>query len=70
LIYKASRDGYTAAKFHSLCDNKGPTLNLIKSEHNKIFGGYTSINWGYNTSSYKPDDKAFIFSLTNKTKHL
>ncbi len=31
LIYKASEDGFEAAKFHSKCDNKSNTLIIIKS---------------------------------------
>ena len=45
LIYRGSRDGYKAAVYHSKCDNKGPTFIIIKSEHNKIFGGLTDIEW-------------------------
>jgi hypothetical protein len=42
---------------------------LIKSEFNKVFGGFASISWGNNKNKYYADDKAFIFSLTNKSKH-
>ena len=45
LIYRASEHGYTASSFHECCDNKGPTLIIIKSSGGWIFGGYTSINW-------------------------
>jgi hypothetical protein len=45
LLYKGTRDGFKASKFHELCDNKGSTLTLIKSDQNKIFGGYTSVGW-------------------------
>jgi len=44
LLYRASTDGYTPADFHRCCDNKGPTLMLIKSGE-YIFGGYTSKSW-------------------------
>jgi len=44
LLYRASSDGYTPADFHRCCDNKGPTLVLIKSGE-YIFGGYTSKSW-------------------------
>ncbi len=45
LLYRASRDGWTAANFHSCCDNKGPTVTVVKSG-NYIFGGYTDHQWG------------------------
>ena len=44
LLYRASTDGFTPADFHRCCDNKGPTLVLIKSGE-CIFGGYTSQSW-------------------------
>ncbi len=37
--------GFTADKFHELCDKKGPTLSVIKSKAGNVFGGYTSLNW-------------------------
>jgi len=44
LLYRASTDGYTPANFHRCCDNKGPTLLVIRSGE-YIFGGYTSKSW-------------------------
>ena len=44
LLYRASRNGWTAANFHSCCDSKGPTVTVIKSG-NYIFGGYTEEQW-------------------------
>ena len=31
LLYRMSKDGESYDDFHNLCDNKGPTLTLIKS---------------------------------------
>ena len=45
LIYRASEHEYTAKSFHQYCDNKGPTLVLIKSSEGWIFGGYTTQSW-------------------------
>ena len=39
LLFRASRDGFAVAKFHTRCDNKGPTITIVKSEGN-IFGGF------------------------------
>lgn len=30
LFFRATRDGYTAAKFHELCDGKGPTVTVLR----------------------------------------
>ncbi|CAF0933327.1 unnamed protein product [Rotaria sordida] len=64
LIYKASRDGFDAATFHSYCDNQGPTMTIILSNNNYLFGGYTSIPWT-SDDSYKNDPTAFLFTLIN-----
>ena len=48
LIYRASEHGYTAESFHQYCDDKGPTLVLIKSSEGWIFGGYTTQSWSGN----------------------
>ena len=45
LLYRASEHEYTAESFHKYCDNKGPTLIVIKSSEGWIFGGYTTQSW-------------------------
>ena len=45
LLYRASEHDYTAKSFHECCDDKGPTLIIIKSTGNWIFGGYTTQSW-------------------------
>ena len=45
LLYRASEHGYTAKSFHEYCDDKGPTLIIIKSSEGWIFGGYTTQSW-------------------------
>ena len=44
LLFRASRDGFAAATFHSRCDNKGPTVTIVKSGNN-IFGGFADVSW-------------------------
>ena len=44
LLYQSSTDGKKSEDFHRCCDNKGPTLVVIKSGE-YIFGGYTSESW-------------------------
>ena len=76
LIYRASEHDYTASSFHEYCDDKGPTLVIIKSDNECIFGGYTTQSWkGRDTSIFysfnsllgiiKYDPDAFIFTLKN-----
>ena len=44
LLLRASRDGFAASAFHSKCDNKGPTVTVVRSGAN-IFGGFTEKPW-------------------------
>ncbi len=45
LLYRASEHEYSAESFHECCDDKGPTLIVIKSSGGWIFGGYTTQSW-------------------------
>ena len=45
LLYRASKHEYTGSSFHLYCDDKGPTLIVIKSSEGWIFGGYTTQSW-------------------------
>ena len=74
LIYRASEYGYTPESFHQYCDNKGPTLVVIKSTDGWIFGGYTTQSWSgcicyyitiFCLVDYQADSQAFIFTLKN-----
>ena len=64
LFYRGTRDGMSAQQFHNRCNNKGPTISLIKNEKGYNFGGYAAIDWeSYGDYRYAPD--SFIFTLTN-----
>ena len=45
LLYRSSEHEYSAKSFHKYCDDKGPTLIVIKSSGGWIFGGYTTQSW-------------------------
>ena len=45
LCWRASLHGWAASTFHSLCNNKGPTVSLMRDTKNNVFGGYTSKSW-------------------------
>jgi hypothetical protein len=75
LLYRATRDGFEGASFHSKCDDKAKTITIIKTEDNYVFGGYTDASWWiYSTNDYKTDAAAYIYSLrrngvSNLSKH-
>jgi hypothetical protein len=51
---------------------KQDVLIVVESEAGKKFGGFTSLQMSEdiaNNNSAKKDPKAFVFSLSNKTKH-
>lgn len=45
LIYRATRDGFSAKDFHFNCDGIHHTLTIIQTTKDKIFGGYTTEKW-------------------------
>ena len=70
LMYRGSRDGFNSSIFHGFCDKKGANLVVIKSEKNRIFGGFTSKSWkSREKPEFHKDAKSFIFSLNGKTRH-
>ena len=66
LLYSKSRDGDQISKFHELCDNKGPTLTVFKTEDGNIGGIYTPLDWDMGIG-WKNDWDSFMFNL-NKCK--
>jgi len=68
LLYRLSRDGDQFSTFHSLCDNKGPTLTLFETIEGTKGGLYTPLSWE-NNSIYKKDMETFIFNLNKNQKY-
>ena len=66
LIYRASVDGFRSSDFHSKCDEKGPTICVIQTRDDYMFGGYTAVSWKKysipHIYSHK-DDTAFLFAI-------
>jgi len=69
-IFNTKENGYNSKDFHKYCDDKEPTLILIKTTKDKIFGGFTPLNWK-NNKYQKVDDsnQTFIFSLNAIKKY-
>ena len=64
LIFRMSENGSKSSDFHKYCDNKGSTLIIIKTAKNKIFGGFTPLNWKDNGNAINDEsNQTFIFSL-------
>ena len=71
LLYRASRDGFSANEFHKRCDEKKNTITLVKAEWEGVdpctIGGYLDQPWTSN-NLYINSSKSFIFSTTAKLK--
>ena len=64
LLYRSSDHNFSTEKFHKLCDIQGPTITIIQSSHNTIFGGYTSVSWQSDKLyNYVADHEAFLFVI-------
>eukprot|EP00347_Sterkiella_histriomuscorum_P001574 403371507 len=72
LLFKGTTDGFSASKFHELCDSKWPTVSFILSENGQVFGGYTSLSWASPPNEYDKilvDSTAFLFNLNKRSIH-
>ncbi|TKS86861.1 Interferon-induced protein 44 [Collichthys lucidus] len=62
LLYKATVHGFTAAAFHSRCDQQGPTVIVAYSAAGFVFGAYTSKDYTQNGQAVI-DKEAFLYSI-------
>jgi hypothetical protein len=65
LLYRGTENGKSAKNFHEKCDNKGPTISLIRTLDGSKFGGFTDLCWE-SINSYKTGKRqhnTFLFSL-------
>jgi len=61
LLFRGSKHGFTGAQFHAKCDNKGaPTICVIESTMNHVFGGYTTVPWT-SSNNYASDSNSWIY---------
>lgn len=62
LLYRATRDNFTAAAFHSKCDGYLNTLSIDKASSGNVFGGFTTQSWTC-CNCFRDDPLAYILSL-------
>jgi hypothetical protein len=61
-LYRASENEFSAAAFHQLCDDKGPTITLVKASNGRIAGGYSCVSWkSGDTHGLNP--RGFLYSI-------
>jgi hypothetical protein len=67
LVYRASKQNFSAKAFHQVCDGKKNTLTIAKTEFGNLVGGFCAVpwrspaNWEYEED---PSNQTFIFSLS------
>jgi len=49
LLFRASRDGWTASDFQRMCDGKGATIAVAKGSAGYVLGGYSDVAWSFCT---------------------
>src|SRR5207253_487062 len=64
-LTRGSRDGFKCEEFHEMCDNKGPTITIMRLQNEtSILGGYNPINWDIKKNkSWEKTSYSFIFSI-------
>jgi len=60
-LYVASEDGDGSNVFHTKCDNQGPTVVIVQTTTDAVFGGYTDANWKH--KGYVASSTSFLFRL-------
>ena len=68
LLFKMTRDGDSTKAFHNNCDHKGPTVTIIETDDNYIFGGFTNGSWD-SDGHWANYGKDFVFSINRKKKY-
>ena len=69
LLYRASENNYSAAEFHTKCNDKDHTLTIIRTEFGKTIFAYAVQKWN-SSSTYinDPTGKSCIILLDHKKK--
>jgi len=74
LLFRASEHGFNASAFHEYCDDKGPTITLIKvlaadGHTTSVAAAYNSDSWSSRKGIY-PVSKAFIVGVNDQMSNL
>jgi hypothetical protein len=60
LIYRGTRDGFSALDFHRRCDKIKSTLTVVRTTDGDVFGGYARKPWS-SRNTFVTDRDAFLF---------
>jgi len=62
ILYVASVDGDAASKFHSLCDDQGPTIVVVETTAGVMFGGFAARSCT-SKGHYISSSTSFLFQI-------
>ena len=64
-IFSTYENGDESLKFHEKCDKIGPTFIVFKTDKKLVSGGFTTVLWDKDVSSYSKGDanSSFLFSV-------
>ena len=72
LLYRASEHNFSAREFYKSCDVKKPTITIIQSGKDHVFGGYTTQRWSNKIvragTKRVNDPNTFLFMIRPKVK--
>jgi hypothetical protein len=70
LLWRGSRDGFSAEAFHRCCDRRERTVTLVRDTEGNLFGGYAVPAWKSRFfTKRKPDSSSQGFLFTVKNPH-
>ncbi|KAF2075730.1 hypothetical protein CYY_002973 [Polysphondylium violaceum] len=64
----ASENNFCPTSFHLECDDKGPTITLIETTDDCVFGGYNIQNWNSSGQWYGKGKSTLANILTDSNK--
>ena len=65
LLYVGRDHSFSSIKFHQCVDDKGPTISVAKSEHDRIFGFFTTVGWRDAGNNKNLPGSAFLFRIVD-----
>ena len=68
LLYTGSRHEFSAHVFHQICDNQGPTISICLSEHDHIFGFFTTEPWNQEGGLKEVEGPNFLFRILDNNQ--
>jgi hypothetical protein len=68
LLWRGSRDGFTAKQFHRRCDGRANTLTLIADTDGNVFGGFTPVEWESRKWNGKGGEENNLFKCDNSLR--